>query len=287
MSRQPSIHVTEQDLTLALDRVIGSDNTGGKPNHLLAKELVTILRTKTLINRSIIVSNDKLETKATKLVSSSRGDADMLANIIYNYRKKLKHYGITQIKPNSRDWTTLKELTKSVNDFCSSFGLSKRAGYIEYIKIAYSKVSSHNNILNKMLMMYEGICEDYQAMSIINKDDDPNLTKRIHDLYTVQIVSKTGLPISYENEPKKYAYFIKVRQEAKEIGISPDIYLKAQFYGFEWRDGIPDPVQLVGPKAKDRLNKYLYEKNIKVSQAKDVISSSDKMQRLLKLKQNY
>ena len=79
-------------------------------------------------------------------------------------------------------------------------------------------------------------------------------------------------------------YFIKVREEAKKIGISPDIYVKAQFHGFEWRDGIPDPVQLVGTKAIDRLNKYLFEKNIKVSQATDVISSSEKMERLMKLR---
>ena len=44
----------------------------------------------------------------------------------------------------------------------------------------------------------------------------------------------------------------------------PSIYIKAQFASFEWRDGVPDPIQMVGDKALERLNKYLYQNNIQV-----------------------
>ena len=150
MKRQPSIHVTELELALALDKVFSRELLYGNDINILAKQLVTLLRTKTLINRSIIISNDKVENKARRILASNRGDADLMANIIYNYRKKLRHYGITQIKPGSRDWTTLKEITKLALDFCNDFGLNKREGFIDYITIAYSKVGSPTNMLNKI-----------------------------------------------------------------------------------------------------------------------------------------
>ena len=74
MKRDPSLHVTESQLALALDNIVELSNLD---TNELAKMLVNKLKTKTLINRSIIITNDKLEKKAKKLLSSSRGDAEI------------------------------------------------------------------------------------------------------------------------------------------------------------------------------------------------------------------
>jgi hypothetical protein len=280
MKRDPSIHVTESQLALALGNVIELE---GVDTNKLAKMLVNQLKTKTLINRSIIITNDKLEKKAKKLLSSSRGDADLLANIIFNTRMKLKHRGVKQIKPNTREWNTLKELTGLVIDFCNEFNLPKREGFIIFINIAIVKLNSITNFLNKLINMYEGIVNYYAAKLEIDQDDAPNITKAVHDMYTVQIINRTGLPSDYKDNPEKYVNFLKVRKKAKEIGITYEIYLKAQFHGFAWRNGVPDPIQLVAPQAMERLNKYMFENGIKAGAiVGDKKSTIDKLNALKK-----
>ena len=87
----------------------------------------------------------------------------MLANIIYNTRKKLKHKGISQIKTNSRDWASLKELTKLIVEFCNDFGLKKREGFITYIDLSFKAMSSKRGIIPKMVNMYERISSEYEV----------------------------------------------------------------------------------------------------------------------------
>ena len=70
MSRDPSIHITEEKLTLVLQDILDSNIYGKKECKKLAKRITTAVKTETLINRSIIITNDKLENKAKKLLSS-------------------------------------------------------------------------------------------------------------------------------------------------------------------------------------------------------------------------
>lgn len=284
MNRIPSIHVDENQLALVLEDTLELDNYSKKDYAKLAKKLVSKLKTKTLINRSIIVSNDKLEKKTKKLLKSSRGDADLLANIIYNVRKKQRHRGIKQIKPNTRDWTSLKELTGLVVEFCNEFELQKREGFITYINIATTKLSSHSNYLNKLINMYEGICKYYEAKLELDKDPTPNITEAIHNMYCIQIVTRTGLPADYKNQPEKYVHFLTLKRLAKEVGVSFEQFLKAQFHAFEWRSGVPDPVQLIGNQWKERLNKYLFEKNIKVGKTH---TDTEKANKLKSMREKY
>lgn len=286
MTRDPSIHVTESKLALALEELLDVDYIIDIDYDKLAKQLVDRLKTKTLLNRSITITNDKLEKKAKKLLSSSRGDADLMANIIYNTRKQLKHRGVSQIKPNSRDWASLKELTKLVVEFCNDFNLDKREGFITYVKLSFNAMNSKSGIIPKMVNMFERICNEYESLEIIQSDNNPQLTKRIHDLYNQQIIKKTGMNSDYSKDPRKYSYFVKVREEAIHLGVSPEVYLKSQFDGFEWRNGIPDPVQLIGDKAKERLNRYMYENSIKVNDNRSELSKSDRAARLRELKKS-
>ena len=286
MKRDPSIHVTESELALVLKSLLSIDNYTEKEVDILARGITTRLKTKSLLNRSLMITNDKLEKKASKLLSASRGDASLMANIIYNYRKKLKHRGVTQIKQNSRDWGSLKQLTKLTIEFCNDFNLGKREGFIEYTKLCFEAMNSTRGIIPKMVSLYERICNEYEAVRLINDDTNKNITKKIHDLYIAQIVKKTGMDHNYLKDPRKYSYFIKVREESERIGISIEIYMKAQFAGFEWRDGIPDPIQLIGDKAMERLNRYMYENSIKVGSTKNILTNNEIAERLRQLKKN-
>ena len=52
------------------------------------------------------------------------------------------------------------------------------------------------------------------------------------------------------------------REIADEFGVSYSDYIKAQFQAFEWRSSIPEPIQMTGDKARDRVIKWAFESNV-------------------------
>jgi hypothetical protein len=260
--RNPSINITESNLILVLEKVLVKNVHKAFDIEKLAKRILCLSKPYSITNRKILLDNNHLEKKITKLNASNRNDADLFANLLLNTRRKLRHRGIQQIKPNTKDWLLIKDITGQANQFCEEFDLEKRSGYLEYIETALSKMNKFSLI--KFPNMLSGIIECYAAKAELLNDPTPSTTEAIHNLYQRMITEKTGLPTDYTKNPEKYLYFLKVKELSEKIGIKPSIYIKAQFASFEWRDGIPDPIQLVGDKALERLNKYLYSNNIQV-----------------------
>ena len=100
-------------------------------------------------------------------------------------------------------------------------------------------------------------------------DPTPQETKKAYDYYNWTISEKTGIPnMGYDKVPEKYAIFVQIKEEANKIGISTKHYIAAQFEAFGWRDGVPDPLQMIGQKALLRIPKYCYEHGINLNKAK-------------------
>ena len=259
--RDPSIHITESNLA----RILGEL---GLPNHKeLSKRIMKKSKLYPLNNRKISISTKKMGTKVGRVLSSNNSDAELFSNLLLHYRRKLKHRGISQIKQNSRDWLTIKEIVSNANEFCEEFEMDKREGYIKYITIGSSKMAKF--MLNKFTNMGSSIIETYHSMVELESDDKPKETESIYDYYVNRILSKTGIPIDYKDKPDKYIHFYKARLLAKKLGVDSITYIKAQFYALEWRSGYPEPIQLVGDKAIQHLNKYLFENNISVNKSKE------------------
>lgn len=259
MQRDPSIHIKLSDLVHILKTKVFDKNL--KPADLgmvLLKECAPY----SVSTRSVISSNLRVERKAKKLIHSSRLDSDLFSQLIYATRKSLKHRGITLIKPGSKDWDMVKEITTKALDFCLEFELGKREGFIQYIKIGISKMIKFN--LNKFNGLHEIICETYSAIKEIEKDTDPELTKELYNYYSQEVIRVTGIFEPIDNDPEKYVYFVKARQLAEELNVSLDLYIEAQFDGLNFAKGIPHPVQLTGVNARQRLIRYLYKKGFKV-----------------------
>ena len=87
MKRIPSIHITEEELAEIL-------NQGFRfPPHKIdwydvAKYVVERAKTKSLNNRSVSVSNNKLERDIKNLIKASDSDASLLSNLIYHIRRR-------------------------------------------------------------------------------------------------------------------------------------------------------------------------------------------------------
>lgn len=281
--REPSIHITESKLAKILFDILDVE---GSPINCdfkgLAKEILKRSQKFNINTRSLTISNDKLDKKVKQLVKASESDSQMLANLIYHVRRsKTKLYTKTKIDQDSKEWGALKELTAICIEFCNTFGLEKRAGFLKYLELSVPKISSSLNFTHKLVSMAEKVYSIMEAEIFILEDEDSSETKDIYNMYCNMIAEQNGLVLNYDKDPTVYKYFVEVRRLTDEIDIPSDIYIKAQFHGLMWADSYPEPKHLIGDTAMSRLSKYMYENKIKASTHKtETESFADKLKRL-------
>lgn len=282
--REPSLHITEKNLAKVLANLGRQHNIRTMVSSQLAKLILRDSKRISCNNRVVVVTSDRLEKKTSKVLKSSKQDANMVASLIYMIRVKRKHRGLTKIDQNNRDWAKVKELAQVCISFCNDFGLEKKEGFIKYLELGLDKISSYRNHIHKLVDMGESISNEYEAIQNIRDDEHADETREIHDLYVGMISQRTGITEEYINKPLKYVNFMKVRELTDKIDIPSDIFIKAQFESLAWASAFPDPPQLVGDKAMERLNKYLFENKMRKGKGGKEKKSSNLKNGLLKLK---
>ena len=232
----------------------------------LAQQICQKARGKTSAQRSIVSTNDKIEKKAEKVKLAGRSSTAVFAQILLLTRRKLHHRGLHLIQPGDNEWFQLKEVCKLATDFCNEFQLPFKQGAIEYLRIGMVKMKNFS--LNKFKSMHQAMCKDYEAEQEIMADKTPTKTQEIYTLYIGMVNDKLGWNYDdYKSNPEKFVCFIRAKECAAKIGIGVKTYIKAQFATMET---IPDPYQLYGDKAIERVRKYCYENNITVKAAKTI-----------------
>ena len=254
MKRDPSVHIKLSTLSEILEALLPK----GVDTMAFAKRILVLARPKSVGNRLIVVSSEQVEKKVRTITKATQSQANLMAKAIHHTRRQLKHVGVRLIEPTSRDWAIVKTITELANQFCDEFELKPSVGYPLFISIGTSKMSKFN--LPKLTAMYESICETYAAMKEIELDPTPSETESAHAYYRIKVAEKTGIINTYKNMPEKYVYFVRVKILAKSLGVSYKDYIDSQFAMMEYRGVLPDPYQLIGDKAKARLNKYLFQK---------------------------
>lgn len=274
MERNPSIHVIEADLVVILDR-IKHINQWKFDSNKLAKEVLRLSKGRSATNRSISISQQRVEKKVNKILKSDMGDAMLFSNLLTLIRRSvLKHKSFASIGEDHRDWVIIKELASHAFNFCKAYKLEKKEGFTKFITLGLNKMNKYNLI--KLKGVAESIDQAYEAELNIQKDPNKELTERAHKIYMQTIIDKTGdMGYDYKNLPEKYVYFCEAVEVALKMGCEIEDYIKAQFHGLEWTKGIPDPVQLIGDKARERFIKYAYEFDIQTKKAKKEIPIID------------
>lgn len=235
----------------------------------ISEEIVNKGKSYSAASRGVLVSNDKLLKKTDKLKLATRGNTALFAQILRLVRQQNKHRGITQIKVGSPDWLNLKEICKLATEFCNEFQIDLKIGYKYYITLGLQRMKSFS--IYKFKTLNEIIYEVFEGMQVIERDRTPQATEDMHSTYLAHIADKTGYSQGYKDAPEKYQFFVKAKEIAKEMGVSNKVYIEAQFRGLEWVNAIPYPIQLIGNKAIERLQKYAFENNIKLGDKKQVI----------------
>lgn len=261
--RESSLHIKESDLKKVLDSLFTSEEGPLKwDTKALAKAIVIGGRKYAATNRNLLVDTQKLAKRAKKIITAVDADVYMFAKALIMHRKQRHHQGIAMIKAGSRDWGYLKEITALAVQFCNEVQMDKAEGFNYYISQCLDKVKKFS--LPKLVSLYSAICNEYGATQRIQQDKHRSRTEHAHNFYRKIIAEKIGYSEDYTKQPEKYAAFIDVIKAVDEFGVRIEDYILAQFAGLEWHNGIPDPFQLYGDKAKERLMKYLYTKGLSI-----------------------
>lgn len=265
--RSPSIHITKSQFEEILNTL--------EVDNFPVEAFFVIARKEAINHRAVLVSNNKNTKRVNNILLASKGDAALVADILYATRIKLKHRGVRKInESNSREWANCKKLAEICNTFCEDFKLDTREGFIKYIETGLKRMTDYRNVMQRLLSMQENITNQVDA-EIELQNSDLKLTKEIHDYFIGKIAKATGIYESYENQPEKYVHFAKVGDFLKEEGWDYKTFIDAQFESLAWCNGLPDIAQMYTDKAIERYNKYLYKnKNKQLLEDEPIVEGS-------------
>lgn len=264
--REPSIHITKSQFEEILNTL--------EVNNFPVEAFFVIARKEAINHRAVLVSNNKNTKRVKNILLASKGDAALVADILYATRIKLKHRGVRKInESNSREWANCKKLAEICNQFCEDFQLDTREGFIKYIELGIKKMDgNYNNLLNRLSVMSEKISDLYSAT--LEMEEDSGNAKAIHDYFIKRVADVTGIYESFVNQPDKYIHFVRLDKFLSEKGWDPIQFIDAQFESLAWCNGLPEPSQMYNDKAIERYNKYLFKhKNQSSSEAPKIEGS--------------
>lgn len=249
--RDPSIHITKHQFEKILSQL--------EVYNFPIDAFFVIARKEAINTRVVVVTNNKTTKKVSNILLASKGDAALVADIIYATRIKLKHRGVRKInESNSREWANCKKLAEVCNNFCEDFKFDTREGFIKYIELGIKKMDgNYNNLLNRLSSMSEKISDLYSAT--LEMEDDSGNAKAIHDYFIKRVADVTGIYESFVNQPDKYIHFVRLDKFLSEKGWNPTQFIDAQFESLAWCNGLPEPSQMYNDKAIERYNKYLFK----------------------------
>lgn len=250
--RSPSIHITKSQFEEILNTL--------EVDNFPVEAFFVIARKEAINHRAVLVSNNKNTKKVSNILLASKGDAALVADILYATRIKLKHRGVRKInESNSREWANCKKLAEVCNTFCEDFKFDTREGFIKYIETGLKRMTDYRNVMQRLLSMQENITNQVEAELELKGDKDPGFTKDIHDEFIKRVTSVTGIYESYEHQPEKYVHFLRIHNLMDEKDWNVFQFLDAQFEALAWCNGLPEPSQMYNDKAIERYNKYLYK----------------------------
>ena len=120
--REPSIHITKSQFEEILNTL--------EVDNFPVEAFFVIARKEAINTRAVVVSNKGTTKKVTNILLASKGNASLVADILYATRIKLKHRGVRKInESNTREWALCKKLAEICNTFCEDFKFDTREGF--------------------------------------------------------------------------------------------------------------------------------------------------------------
>lgn len=261
--RNPSIHITLSDFENILEDLDIQD--------FPVKEFFSKARKYSVDTRVINVTNHKTTKQVNQITLASHGDANLVAEIIYAVRIKLKHRGVRKInEANVREWSLCKKLADICNTFCEDFQLATRSGFITYIEIGIKRLKDSKNLLQRLVSMYENITAQYEAeLEIREYQSSGNIKQEVTDInnfYVKYIAQYTGIYEDYTSTPESYIHLCRLHKLVSSKGWDYKEYIISQFEALSFCNGIPTLESMYSEKGIERFNKYKFKNKPKPSE---------------------
>lgn len=267
--KEPSIHISKS----VFQKILESEGISIPEKKI--NSIFSIARNYSLDHRSILNNNSRNRKSLDRRTKSSIGNANLLAQIIYSVRTKLKHVGVTKIKQTDSQWAQVKELSPIIDEFCETHNLSQREGYIKFVEIGLklmgnSNRPNYNYCANWMLQKANWISDYYIASKLVSEDKYKEETDEIYSCYVNKILDMTGILNNYKNNPVDYVNFIYARDLANKIGVDYYTFINAQFKALSFCNGIPKLEDLSNEKAQQRLTQYISKNGLVVKKSEEL-----------------
>lgn len=267
--KEPSIHISKS----VFQKILESEGISIPEKKI--NSIFSIARNYSLDHRSILNNNSRNRKSLDRRTKSSIGNANLLAQIIYSVRTKLKHVGVTKIKQTDSQWAQVKELSPIIDEFCETHNLSQREGYIKFVEIGLKLMSNsnrpnYNYCANWMLQKANWISDYYIASKLVSEDKYKEETDEIYSCYVNKILDMTGILNNYKNNPVDYVNFIYARDLANKIGVDYYTFINAQFEALSFCNGIPKLEDLSNEKAQQRLTQYVSKNGLIIKKKKEL-----------------
>lgn len=288
LHRKPSIHITQANLIKLLNEAFFDEwKIPGKDAESVSNIILMKARKYQLSNRKLLNKDEKTTQKTSSINRSSIENAMLMAKVIYYNRKKLKHRGIEIITPGHKDFSMVKTITKNAMEYHEAYwegtGGSLENSFDFYISLALKGMQKFS--LPKLQYSHVATMEYMEAAELVSNNKNLAISESAYKCYTQFVIKSVGsLLMDYRHDPTKFKYFVLVAIECKKLGVKAEDYITAQFEGLAWTNGIPEPHQLIGDKAQERLQKYLYQNSIQLNSGQKNEEIVNKFMALKKLK---
>jgi hypothetical protein len=249
MDRDPALHVKQSDLVAVL-KSMGVARPERFADTLMKKAVGRSVR-----NRYVVDVKAKRRKTAERVIKAGNLDVDAFSGVLGQERMRADHRGVKPIRSGTSEYTTLKDVCQLAHDFAEAYKFDNTIdGYRTYCRIAI-ELMGKRYALRKMKSYDTRICELYEMNYAIQKDNDPEGTAAIHEIYQEIMQREANVEIDLSNEGR-YAFMVYARQEADDVDAFYDDWVEAQFDALAFLNDVPNPNQLFGENAVERWKRY-------------------------------
>lgn len=247
MRRNPSIHIRLLDLETVLATLGMSKD--------LALDILEKSYHYRISNRYLLEAKGKEAKKISKVVQSEISNPEYFAGILAQERLAANHKGVMPVRPNTSDYSLLKEVYQMALDFTKTCEIgSEEIGLRAYIRTGLAMMGKKYS-LNRFKTYHTKIAEQYAAQKDIDADEDREGTDAFYKHWKNAMVKHVGF-FDELKEPSKYVSMIYGRQEADEQDAYYTDWIDAQFEGLAFLDAVPQISQFFGENAKLRYSNF-------------------------------
>lgn len=270
MKREPTIHINLKAFVEILDTL--------EVYNFPTEAFFTIAKKKALTFRSLTLTTKQAIKQANQVLVVPKDKSSLVADIIYSVRIKLHHKGVKKITMRDvRSWGFCNKLAKICDEFCETYSLPERSGYIEYVNIGLSFLTSFREIPRKLISLQERVF-NYKSNQLAIEGSlfkYKDLANKLKDYFVKKVVTNTGLVPTYSPIEEGF-HFYKLAEKLTKEGIANDYstYIDTQFEAMAQYSGIPYLSTLYNDKSMDRYIKYRFKVRNNKTESRNLIQGS-------------